>query len=107
MIVLNVGGFFFTTSRETLELQEGYFRSLIQSNEDSYFIDRDGTHFRHVLNYLRGSSVVPSDRSALEELLTEADYFGLVGLKLRIEHRLQSTETVAAELRAIRERLTL
>ena len=48
-----------------------------KANEDgSYFIDRDGTHFRYILNYLRtGQLVVPEDNTVRRELLTEAEFY--------------------------------
>lgn len=71
--------------------------------DGSYFIDRDGTHFRYILNYLRdGDSVqlpdfhstrvhvvltgaraeVPDAQmfSTYRELATEARFYGLFGL---------------------------
>jgi hypothetical protein len=33
-----------------------------KNDDDRYFIDRDGTHFRYILNYLRdGSTYLPVD----------------------------------------------
>ena len=51
-------------------------------NEDgSYFIDRDGTHFRYILNYLRtGQLVVPEDKIVRKELLTEAEFYQVEGI---------------------------
>ena len=51
-------------------------------NEDgSYFIDRDGTHFRYILNYLRtGQLVVPEDKVVRRELLTEAEFYQVEGI---------------------------
>jgi len=48
----------------------------------SYFLDRDGRHFHHVLNYLRIGHVVslPPDEAGRAELAAEADYYGLDGL---------------------------
>uniref|UniRef100_A0A251TCX2 Putative potassium channel, voltage dependent, Kv2.1 n=2 Tax=Helianthus annuus TaxID=4232 RepID=A0A251TCX2_HELAN len=48
------------------------------------FVDRDGTHFRHILNWLR-DRVAPnlSDLERLE-LLREAEYYQLLGLVERI-----------------------
>ena len=63
-ITLNIGGCKFTTSRDTLcrvpgSLFESMFSgrhdkpTIQESDEDgSYFLDRDGTHFRHVLNFM-------------------------------------------------------
>ncbi len=53
-------------------------------NEDgSYFIDRDGTHFRYILNYLRsGQLIVPQDELVRirEELLAEAEFYQVEGM---------------------------
>ncbi|THF96780.1 hypothetical protein TEA_020930 [Camellia sinensis var. sinensis] len=44
------------------------------------FVDRDGKHFRHVLNWLR-DGVVPTLKDAeYSELLREAEYYQLLGL---------------------------
>ena len=55
LVYLNVGGVFFATSRDTLRESDSFFSGLVQ-NEccHEYFVDRDPTHFRHVLNWLRG-----------------------------------------------------
>jgi len=38
-------------------------RHFVQKDEDGrYFIDRDGTHFRYILNFLRdGNTYIPTD----------------------------------------------
>ena len=44
--------------------------------DGSYFIDRDGTHFRYILNYLRtGELIVPNDEIIRRELLAEAKFY--------------------------------
>ena len=49
--------------------------------DGSYFIDRDGTHFRYILNYLRtGQLVVPEDKIVRRELLTEAEFYQVQGI---------------------------
>jgi len=51
------------------------------SEDGSYFIDRDGTHFRYILNYLRtGQLVVPEDKVVRRELLTEAEFYQIEGI---------------------------
>ena len=46
------------------------------SEDGSYFIDRDGTHFRYILNYLRtGQLIVPQDRTVCREILAEAEFY--------------------------------
>ena len=43
--------------------------------DGTYFIDRDGTHFRYILNYLRTRElVVPDDKTVRYELLVEATF---------------------------------
>ena len=51
------------------------------SSDGSYFIDRDPTHFRRILNYLRtGAIAVPEDEHEKAELLCEADFYALEAL---------------------------
>ena len=53
------------------------------SEDGSYFIDRDGTHFRYILNYLRtGQLIVPKDEliRIREELLAEAEFYQVEGI---------------------------
>eukprot|EP01032_Pedospumella_encystans_P010635 gene10635-12417_t len=48
--------------------------------EGYYFIDRDGTHFRYILNYLRSPETFVCDLSggAMKELKSECDYYGIL-----------------------------
>ena len=51
------------------------------SEDGSYFIDRDGTHFRFILNYLRtGQLTVPDDKILRRELLAEAEFYQVEGI---------------------------
>ena len=51
------------------------------AEDGSYFIDRDGTHFRLILNYLRsGQLVLPEDKILRRELLTEAEFYQIKGI---------------------------
>jgi hypothetical protein len=82
----------YTTSLLTLTRDEDSMlaamfsgRHLVKTESDgTVFIDRDGTHFRYILNYLRdgGLSVeaLPRNRQILRELKNEAVYFQLHGL---------------------------
>lgn len=84
IVRLNVGGTIFQTSRNTL-LFDSNSRFYEMFNDDQtfekheeVFIDRDGTHFRYILNYLRtGLVTLPRDANALQELLIEAQYYDL------------------------------
>jgi len=85
-----VGGTVFQTTRATLckdsesmlaVMFSGRF-NLHEDKDGSLFIDRDGTHFRYILNYLRdvGKPVLPADHQSQKELLREAEYYQLIGL---------------------------
>ena len=86
---LNIGGQFFTTSLETMKKDPGSMLHAMFSGrfdskpaeDGSYFIDRDGTHFRYILNYLRtGQLVVPEDKIVRRELLNEAEFYQVQGI---------------------------
>ncbi|XP_005091119.1 uncharacterized protein LOC101855924 [Aplysia californica] len=91
-IKLDIGGQQFTTSLLTLGRDPNSMLSAMFSgrhdlkaeSDGSYFIDRDGTHFRHVLNYLRDGCVregtLPHNDTVWRELLTEAEFFQLQDL---------------------------
>ena len=80
VITLDVGGQHFITSKSTLSKDPHSLLAHIVrydlETDDSTFIDRDGTHFRYILNFLRdGTRVPPSNPDHLKELQKEAEYF--------------------------------
>lgn len=90
-IQLDVGGHKFTTSLQTLRKDPNSMlaamfsgrHSLVTENDGSYFLDRDGTHFRYLLNYLRDdfqADTFPTDEVTLKEIQNEARYYQLLGL---------------------------
>ena len=94
-VTLNVGGNLFTTTTSTLtrfpDTMLGAMFSgrhaLIQDKNGAYFIDRDGTHFREILNFLRGSTASTEEQieqrlspATMEELKFEADFYGMKDL---------------------------
>lgn len=91
-IKLDIGGHHFTTSLLTLTKDSGSMLSAMFSgrhelkteHDGSYFVDRDGTHFRYILNYLRDGEIkegtLSTNETFLRELLTEAEYYQLSGL---------------------------
>ena len=88
-IKLNVGGQHFTTSLQTLTKDPGSMLHAMFSGrfdtkpaeDGSHFIDRDGTHFRYILNYLRtGELVLPEDKIVQRELLSEAEFYQVQGI---------------------------
>eukprot|EP01125_Pyxidicula_operculata_P020603 TRINITY_DN7648_c0_g1_i1.p1 TRINITY_DN7648_c0_g1~~TRINITY_DN7648_c0_g1_i1.p1 ORF type:complete len:541 (-),score=75.33 TRINITY_DN7648_c0_g1_i1:69-1691(-) len=89
VIKLNVGGTKFQTTRTTLtnmpdtmlaSMFSGRYK-LSKEDDGCVFIDRDGTHFRYILNYLRnGCLVVPDDLYLYKELLQEVEYYQILPL---------------------------
>jgi len=54
---------------------------ILDSLKQHYFIDRDGNMFRHILNFLRTSTlVIPDDFDELDLLLEEARFFELTAM---------------------------
>ena len=88
-VKLDVGGNIFSTSVSTLckygsSMLSAMFsgrHNLTESEDGTFFIDRDGTYFRYILNFLRGrildASDLPSDRHVLREIKQEADFYQL------------------------------
>lgn len=59
------------------------------NDKGEYFFDRDPTHFRYILNYLRTSKIIlPESKRELQELLLEAEYFSVDDLKEAIQRAL-------------------
>jgi N-acetylneuraminic acid mutarotase len=83
-VVLDIGGYRYTTSVQTLRRLPGTFfaayfsgrYTMDQSGDGSIFIDRDGRHFGQVLEYLRDGVV-----SAAEKDVSELDVGELRWLK--------------------------
>jgi len=98
VIKLNVGGILFITSRDTLMREKDTMLEVMFSGrhrnetleDGSYFIDRDPTHFRYILNYLRdnGQIFLPNKKQFLSELLKECQFFNIEGLCEKIEGKL-------------------
>jgi hypothetical protein len=103
-IKLDVGGQIYTTSIQTLRHDTGSMLAamfsgryeLKKETDGSYFIDRDGTFFRHILNFLRDgcldAGTLPQDSVIIKELLREAKYYQLAELVLYLEELLKSLQ---------------
>uniref|UniRef100_A0A0D9VPR1 BTB domain-containing protein n=1 Tax=Leersia perrieri TaxID=77586 RepID=A0A0D9VPR1_9ORYZ len=89
-VLLNIGGKQYATTIETLTQREpnsmlaAMFsgRHTLPRHPDTgmVFVDRDGKHFRHVLNWLRDGAVPAMSESEYQQLLREAEYYQLLGL---------------------------
>ncbi|XP_060682884.1 BTB/POZ domain-containing protein KCTD14 [Hemiscyllium ocellatum] len=90
VINLNVGGHIYSTALGTLlkyprsklaEMFSGPSRPKVDL-EGRYFIDRDGTHFKHVLDFLRGQDPPPS---LAQVVYQEALFYGIEPLVKLLE----------------------
>jgi hypothetical protein len=94
IIKLNVGGKRFQVSRFTLsEFPECLIQKLFTDSlsiDEDIFIDRDGTLFGYILEYLRTKNVFVKDRTLLMKLKMEADFFLLNELVGLIQNMLQN-----------------
>ena len=58
----------------------------IECEDGAFFIDRDGTHFRFILNYLRtGKLTFPEGERAFKELQEETEYYQIKGILDELE----------------------
>ena len=86
---LNVGGHCFKTSIQTMTKDPNTMLAAMFSGkfemepceDGAFFIDRDGTHFRFILNYLRtGKLTLPEGATFVKELLEEAEFYQIQGI---------------------------
>ena len=91
VITLDIGGTIFKTTRNTLakdpdSMLAAMFSGRFEVKPDdkgAYFIDRDGTHFRHILNFLRCGELLVSKEvlpTIEKELRAEAEFYGIQSL---------------------------
>ena len=89
-VKLNVGGSKFETTLTTLTTYPDSMLGAMFSGrhevppdeEGCVFIDRDGTHFGTILNFLRtGTLDMPSSTKAVSELKREMEYYQLPGME--------------------------
>ena len=88
-VKLNIGGQHFVTSVQTLRKDPNSMLAAMfsgkfdtkPSEDGSFFIDRDGTHFRFILNYLRdGELILPEGATALKQFQKEAEFYQIQGI---------------------------
>ncbi|XP_023931584.1 uncharacterized protein LOC106171442 [Lingula anatina] len=84
IVNLNVGGVIYTTTIATLtKYPESMLGAMFSGNmptahddRGNYFIDRDGSMFRHILNFLRSGQLdLPEDFKEHKQLQREADFY--------------------------------
>ena len=88
-VKLDVGGHTFRTSVQTLTKDPNSMLAAMFSGkfdtkpaeDGAFFIDRDGTYFRFILNYLRiGKLTLPEGATALKEIQEEAEFYQIQGI---------------------------
>ena len=88
-VKLNVGGVLFTTTVQTLTKDPDSMLAAMFSGrfpmkpaeDGTFFIDRDGTYFRYILNYLRdGQLSLPEGATFFEEIEAEAEFYQIQGI---------------------------
>uniref|UniRef100_A0A5S6QWL4 BTB domain-containing protein n=1 Tax=Trichuris muris TaxID=70415 RepID=A0A5S6QWL4_TRIMR len=98
---LDIGGTTYTTTLATLtkhsdshlaKLFSGQTSVVLDYLKQNYFIDRDGSMFRHVLNYLRtGQLLLPDDFQETDLLEQEAQFYDLKDMLVLIKRRRASS----------------
>ncbi|XP_062566593.1 BTB/POZ domain-containing protein KCTD5-like [Saccostrea cucullata] len=99
MVQLDVGGYKFKTTKETITFIPSKLAKLMQIKSSngiipSYFLDRDPKHFAVILNYLRNKGQVsiptlPNEKGALAALKVECEYYELTDFVDIIERQLK------------------
>lgn len=114
IVRVNVGGVMHTTTRATLinypdSMLGAMFGGSMDTTQDEagcYFIDRDGTTFCHILNFLRcGRLVLPSDFCQLELLTAEADFYQIEQLTTAILQWKQLNSRIDSSLEVFKHQL--
>ena len=102
IVKLIVGGKKFTTTLETLTKDKDSMLAamfsgkfpLLKDDKGYHYIDRDGAHFRYILNYLRDGTVdLMKSPYKQKQLLREAEFYQLDGLVTRIKAELLRSDT--------------
>jgi len=92
-VIVNVGGRVFTSTRATLcRYEDSALVKLVngEPEEDgSYFLDRNGENFGHILDFLRDGPekwLAPTEPSVLRDVCHEAEHLELM-LLARLAHQ--------------------
>jgi hypothetical protein len=102
IVTFNIGGHIYSTTRSTINenVDCQSLLALIIRNQTAtrldthgrYFIDRDGTYFRYILNYFRDKKLfLPENFTELKQLCSEAKFYQIDRLINELENRLNTT----------------
>ncbi len=101
IINLNVGGSLFSTTRTTLcafpdSMLGAMFGGNMPTAKDEngrYFIDRNGTLFSYILDFLRTSQLtLPEDFKHYEQLAVEADFYQIIGIVEAVDAKIKMNQ---------------
>ena len=99
---IDVGGVYYFSTLQTLRKSTTLRNALSKytGNEEVIpFIDRDGSAFHYVLNFLRNGSVqYIDDRSFVEFLIIEAGYYGLRKMESQLSKMLTDRRSELVDL---------
>ena len=109
IVTFNIGGQIYSTTRSTINENVDYqsLLALIIRNQTNtrldkdghYFIDRDGTYFRYILNYFRDKQLfLPENFTELKQLCSEAKFYQIDQLINEIENRLNTNNEQTRQL---------
>lgn len=106
IVDLNIGGSYYTTSRQTIlstinpnnlfhDLLETKSKPIVHDSNQRIFIDRNGSLFKFVLDYLRneGRLVLPDNFDELDRLKLEAQYYKMNHLEKLIDEQIQTNRS--------------
>ena len=114
-VKIDMGGTRFTTARSTLKscpesllaaMFSGRYQQLPDEKEGSFFIDRDGRYFHHILNFLRSPKEfeMPKDLQTLNRVLNDASFFRVTPLVQVVTSAIQSIQAAGQSLAAQQQR---
>ncbi|XP_078001018.1 BTB/POZ domain-containing protein KCTD7-like [Glandiceps talaboti] len=86
-VKLDIGGKYFTTTESTLMKYEDTILAKATKYwaqiDGRYFMDRDGVHFGHILEYLRDETLPPANVAV--KVYREAKFYGLAAMVEQLE----------------------
>ncbi|PIC49215.1 hypothetical protein B9Z55_007893 [Caenorhabditis nigoni] len=109
-VKLNVGGTIFQTTKSTLTKFDGFFRTMFETpvpitkdESEAIFVDRDPTHSRLILNFMRDGHVdLQKYLEDVKEIQKEAEYYLLNGL-VELCNRIQSENEKPEEIKELKD----
>ncbi len=102
IIILDIGGIKFKTTKRTLQKYDIIFNGLIESciDNNEIFIDRDGKYFEYILEFLRNGDnvILPDDETINKKIYLECQYYCLIELQNKIKNIYKWNETKIIEM---------